>query len=77
MGPHGYPIWPLMALLVAALAVAEGLPLALGVAAQATLLALADALRPLVPPLLPGRRTPSTRGRCWPPPSATSRWRSP
>ncbi|HVQ25227.1 MAG TPA: hypothetical protein VMV01_08615, partial [Planctomycetota bacterium] len=40
MGPHGYPIWPLMALLVAALAVAEGLPLALGVAGQAALLAL-------------------------------------
>ena len=54
MGPHGYPIWPLMALLVAALAVGEGLPLALGVAAQATLVALADALRPLVPPLVPG-----------------------
>jgi diguanylate cyclase (GGDEF)-like protein len=53
MGPHGYPIWPLMALLVAALAVAEGLPLALGVAAQATLLALAEALRPLFPPLPP------------------------
>ena len=77
MGPHGYPIWPLMALLVAALAVAEGLPLALGVAAQATLVALADALRPLVPPLVPGARTPSTRGRCSPRPSATSRWRSP
>ncbi|HVQ27916.1 MAG TPA: hypothetical protein VMV01_22195, partial [Planctomycetota bacterium] len=53
MGPHGYPIWPLMALLVAALAVAEGLPLALGVAAQATLVALAEALRPLFPPLPP------------------------
>src|SRR4029453_12432579 len=25
MGPHGHPIWPLMSLLVAALAVAEGL----------------------------------------------------
>jgi hypothetical protein len=34
MGPHGYPIWPLMALLVAALAVAEGLPLALGIAGR-------------------------------------------
>jgi len=54
MGPHGYPIWPLMALLVAALAVAEGLPLALGVAGQAALLALAEALRPLLPPLPPG-----------------------
>ena len=42
-----------MALLVASLAVAEGLPLALGVAAQATLLALAAALRPLFPPLPP------------------------
>jgi diguanylate cyclase (GGDEF)-like protein len=51
---RGYPVWPLMALLVAALAVAEGLPLALGVAAQATLLALAAALRPLYAPFPPG-----------------------
>ena len=43
-----------MALLVASLAVAEGLPLALGVAALATLLSLADALRPLLPPLAAG-----------------------
>jgi diguanylate cyclase (GGDEF)-like protein len=50
MGARGYPIWPLMALLVAALAVAEGLALALGVAGQATLLALADAARPLFLP---------------------------
>ncbi len=54
MGAHGYPVWPLMALLVAALAVAEGLPLALGVAGQATLLALAAALRPLFAPVAPG-----------------------
>ena len=54
MGAHGYPVWPLMALLVASLAVAEGLPLALGVAGQATLLALADALRPLWPALPTG-----------------------
>ncbi len=51
---HGLPVWPLMALLVASLAVAEGLPLALGVAALATLLSLADALRPLLPPLAAG-----------------------
>jgi hypothetical protein len=49
-----------MTLLVAALAVAEGLPVALGVAGQAALLALADALRPLLPPLPPGARRPST-----------------
>ncbi len=54
VGPHGLPAWPLMALLVASLAVAEGLPLALGVAGLATLLALADALRPLFPPFGPG-----------------------
>jgi diguanylate cyclase (GGDEF)-like protein len=51
VGAHGFPVWPLMALLVASLAVAEGLALALGVAAQATLFALADAVRPLLPPL--------------------------
>jgi diguanylate cyclase (GGDEF)-like protein len=54
VGAHGFPLWPLMALLVASLAVAEGLPLALGVAALATLLALADALRPLLPPFVAG-----------------------
>ena len=54
VGAHGFPVWPLMALLVASLAVAEGLPLATGVAALATLLALADALRPLLPPLPSG-----------------------
>jgi len=54
MGAHGLPVWPLMALLVATLAVAEGLPLALGVAALATLLALAHALRPLLPPFVAG-----------------------
>ncbi len=50
IGAHGFPVWPLMALLVASLAVAEGLPLATGIAALATLLALADAARPLLPP---------------------------
>jgi diguanylate cyclase (GGDEF)-like protein len=49
VGAHGFPTWPLMALLVASLAVAEGLPLALSTAALASLLALADALRPLWP----------------------------
>lgn len=41
--PHGWPIWPLMALLVAAVAVADGQMHAFGVAALATLLAAADA----------------------------------
>jgi diguanylate cyclase (GGDEF)-like protein len=54
VGARGFPVWPLMALLVASLAVAEGLALALGTAAQATLLTLADALRPLLPPLPAG-----------------------
>jgi diguanylate cyclase (GGDEF)-like protein len=54
VGAHGLPVWPLMALLVATLAVAEGLPLALGAAALATLLALAHALRPLLPPFVAG-----------------------
>jgi len=43
-----------MSLLVAALAVAEGLPLALGIAGLATLLSLAEALRPLLPPIHAG-----------------------
>ncbi len=54
VGAHGFPVWPLMALLVASLAVAEGLPLAAGIAGLATLLALADAVRPLLPPLAKG-----------------------
>ena len=58
IGARGFPVWPLMTLLVAALAVAEGLPLALAVAGQATLLALADAVRPLFPPLPPGGAPP-------------------
>jgi diguanylate cyclase (GGDEF)-like protein len=58
VGPHGLPAWPLMALLVASLAVAEGLPLALGIASLATLLALADALRPLLPPFGSGGAPP-------------------
>jgi len=53
-GARGFPAWPLMALLVAALAVAEPLKVALGVAGQATLLAVADAARPLFPPLAGG-----------------------
>jgi diguanylate cyclase (GGDEF)-like protein len=43
VAPHGWPIWPLMALLVAAVAVADGQLHAFGVAALATLLAAADA----------------------------------
>ena len=49
VGTRGFPAWPLMTLLVAAVAVAEGLPVALGVAGQATLLAAAEAVRPLLP----------------------------
>jgi diguanylate cyclase (GGDEF)-like protein len=50
IGTRGLPVWPLMTLLIASLAVAEDLRLALGVAGQATLLAAAEALRPLFPP---------------------------
>ncbi len=45
VGPWGFPVWPLMAVLVSALTVAETLPVAFGFAAQATLLALFEALR--------------------------------
>lgn len=41
--PLGWPLWPLMVLLVGAVAVAESQAVALGVAAQASLLAAADA----------------------------------
>ncbi|HSD26680.1 MAG TPA: hypothetical protein VLL75_05205, partial [Vicinamibacteria bacterium] len=54
IGTRGLPAWPLMTLLVAAVSVAEGLPIALGVAGQATFLAAAEAVRPLLPPLPPG-----------------------
>jgi diguanylate cyclase (GGDEF)-like protein len=54
VGSQGFPVWPLMTLLVAAVSVAEGLPIALGVAGQASLLAAAEAVRPLLPPLPPG-----------------------
>jgi diguanylate cyclase (GGDEF)-like protein len=40
--PWGWPVWPPMALMVAALAVAEGPPVALGVAALAAAMAVAD-----------------------------------
>ncbi|HEX9187303.1 MAG TPA: hypothetical protein VGB87_09540, partial [Vicinamibacteria bacterium] len=50
-GTRGLPVWPLMTLLVAALAVAEPLKVALGLAGQATLLAVAEAARPLFPPV--------------------------
>jgi two-component system cell cycle response regulator len=53
IGARGFPVWPLMTLLVAAVAVAEGLPVALGVAGQASLLAAAEAVRPLLPVLPP------------------------
>jgi two-component system cell cycle response regulator len=58
MGTRGFPAWPLMTLLVAAVAVAEGLPVALGVAGQATLLTAAEAARPLLPPFPPGGAAP-------------------
>jgi GAF domain-containing protein len=48
IGSRGFPVWPLMTLLVASLSIAEGLQVALGVAAQATLLAIADVARPLL-----------------------------
>jgi diguanylate cyclase (GGDEF)-like protein len=41
--PLGWPTWPLFALLLGALAVAEALPVALALAALASLLAVADA----------------------------------
>ena len=41
----GLPVWPLMTLLVGSLAVAETLKVALAFAAQATLLATAEAAR--------------------------------
>jgi diguanylate cyclase (GGDEF)-like protein len=43
LAPLGWPEWPLLVLLLGAVAVAEGLPLASGIAALAALLALADA----------------------------------
>jgi diguanylate cyclase (GGDEF)-like protein len=43
IGADGWPAWPLLALLVAAVAVAEPLSIALGVAGLASLLAVADA----------------------------------
>ena len=43
LAPLGWPVWPAMALLLAAVAVAEKLGLALGVAALASLLAVAEA----------------------------------
>jgi len=44
IGPWGFPSWPLMAVLVASLAIAEPPPVAAAVAAQASLVALFDAL---------------------------------
>jgi len=41
--PEGWPVWPLMALMVAAMAVAESPPVALGVAALAAAMTVADA----------------------------------
>jgi len=43
LSPLGWPLWPAMALVVAALAVAETLPVALGFVALASLLAVAEA----------------------------------
>lgn len=42
LAPLGFPVWPLMAVLVATVAVAETQVLALGVAAHASVLAVAD-----------------------------------
>ncbi|HVR69405.1 MAG TPA: sensor domain-containing diguanylate cyclase [Vicinamibacteria bacterium] len=42
LAPSGWPVWPLMAVLVATVAVAESQALALGVATLASLLAVAD-----------------------------------
>src|SRR5258708_905696 len=49
LAPLGWPVWPLMVLLVGAVAVAETLPVALGLAALASLLAAADAAPPPFP----------------------------
>jgi diguanylate cyclase (GGDEF)-like protein len=46
IGPDGLPVWPFMVLLVGAQAVAESLDVALAFAAQATLLAAAEAAGP-------------------------------
>jgi diguanylate cyclase (GGDEF)-like protein len=43
LAPLGWPVWPLMAVLAGSLAVAESLAVALGIAALASLLAVADA----------------------------------
>ena len=43
LAPLGWPVWPLMVLLVGAVAVAETLPVAVGLAALASLLAAAEA----------------------------------
>ncbi len=48
LAPALLPAWPLMVLLLGSLAVAEALPVALGFAGQATLLAAADVVRPPV-----------------------------
>jgi diguanylate cyclase (GGDEF)-like protein len=57
LGPLGWPIWPLLTLLLAAATIAESLPVALGIAALACLLTAADA-----------RPSPATRWR----PAATA-----
>ena len=46
IGPDGLPVWPFMVLLVGAQAVAESLDVALAFAAQATILAAAEAAGP-------------------------------
>jgi diguanylate cyclase (GGDEF)-like protein len=45
LGPWGFPVWPLMAVLVASLTVAETLPVAFAFAGQGAVLALFDAVR--------------------------------
>jgi diguanylate cyclase (GGDEF)-like protein len=45
VGPWGFPIWPLMMVLIAAVTVADSLPVALAFAGQAALLSAAEAFR--------------------------------
>jgi diguanylate cyclase (GGDEF)-like protein len=45
MGPQGWPVWPAVVLLVAAVAVVEPLSIALGIGALATILEAAQAVR--------------------------------
>ncbi len=62
LGPFGWPIWPVFMLLVGAVAVAETIGTALGVAAFTSLLTVAEAARRASPPgALPWRPASGTR----------------